>query len=291
MKLIHLITGFIRFAAIATLAVTNISIAAPPRESRVPGGIAIIRIADVSSTNTNTSAPTVSRDGKPVWVMRHQPAKQSEGWYAIVGLPLGTKPGKHTVSVNVNSVESTQNFIVASKRYTVQKLTFTDKGMVDPAAQNIERLERESKHLGEIRRTWRMSDITDANFILPATGRLSSRFGLQRILNGKPRSPHAGLDVAVPTGTRINAAGAGIVADAGDYYFTGKTVYIDHGNGLLTMYCHLSELGVKAGDSLAKGDAIGLSGMTGRATGPHLHWSVVLNGVMVEPELFVAKIE
>ncbi len=264
--------------------------AAPPRESRVPGGVALVRIAS-AATAAATAPPTVTREGKPVWVTWHQPSKQSAGWYAVVGLPLATKPGKHTININTNGIASTQSFVVASKRYTVQKLTFTDKGMVDPAAQNMERIERESKHLGEIRQTWRASDTTDANFVLPATGRLSSRFGLQRILNGKPRSPHAGLDVAVPTGTRINAAAAGIVADAGDYYFTGNTVYIDHGNGLLTMYCHLSEISVKAGDSLSKGQAIGLSGMTGRATGPHLHWSVVLNGTMVEPELFVGKLE
>jgi murein DD-endopeptidase MepM/ murein hydrolase activator NlpD len=258
----------------------------PPQEARVPGGVALVRIADAKAP-----APVVTRDGKRIWVTKHSAGKQLPGWYAVVGLPLNTAPGQHSLNVKSGGVETTQTFRVLAKRYPVQKLTFTDKGMVDPAQQNMERIEREAKHLGEIRRTWRERDDTDAQFVAPANGRLSSRFGLQRVLNGKPRSPHAGLDIAVPTGTRINSAANGTVIDAGDYYFTGKTVYIDHGNGLLTMYCHLSEISVMTGDNVAKGQAIGLSGMTGRATGPHLHWSVVLNGVMVEPELFLPKIE
>jgi murein DD-endopeptidase MepM/ murein hydrolase activator NlpD len=258
----------------------------PPQEARVPGGVAVIRVADAKAP-----APVVTREGKRMWVTKHAVGKQLPGWYAVVGLPLATAPGQHMLSVKSGGIETTQTFRVLSKRYPVQKLTFTDKGMVDPAQQNMERIEREAKHLGEIRRTWRERDDTDAQFVAPASGRLSSRFGLQRVLNGKPRSPHAGLDIAVPAGTRINTAANGTVIDAGDYYFTGKTVYIDHGNGLLTMYCHLSEINVMVGDNLTKGQAIGLSGMTGRATGPHLHWSVVLNGVMVEPELFLPKAE
>jgi murein DD-endopeptidase MepM/ murein hydrolase activator NlpD len=279
-------TFCIATAACAFLVSMAAHAGVPPQEARVPGGVALVRVAD-----TKAPAPVVTRDGKRIWVTKHSVGKQLPGWYAVVGLPLNTTPGQHSLTIKSGGAETTQTFRVIAKRYPVQKLTFTDKGMVDPAQQNMERIEREAKHLGEIRRTWRERDDTDAQFVAPANGRLSSRFGLQRVLNGKPRSPHAGLDIAVPTGTRINTAANGTVVDAGDYYFTGKTVYIDHGNGLLTMYCHLSEIGVMAGDNVAKGQAIGLSGMTGRATGPHLHWSVVLNGVMVEPELFLPKTE
>jgi murein DD-endopeptidase MepM/ murein hydrolase activator NlpD len=257
----------------------------PAREARVPGGVALVRVADADA-----SAPVVTLDGARVWVTRHRVGKTA-GWYAVAGLPLAAKPGEQVLKVNIDGAETSARFRVAQKQYPVQRITFADKGMVEPSAENMARIERESRHLAEIRRTWTARDVTDGRFIVPAAGPLSSRFGLQRILNGKPRSPHAGLDIAVPTGTPVRAASDAVVRDVGDYYFLGKAVYLDHGNGLLTMYCHLSDIGVAVGDTVKKGQTIGLSGMTGRATGPHLHWSVVLNGVMVEPELFIPKIE
>ena len=116
---------------------------------------------------------------------------------------------------------------------------------------------------------------------------MSGPFGLRRFFNGESRSPHAGLDVAVPVGTPIKAVARGSVLAVDDYFFNGKTIFLDHGNGLITMYCHLDQIGAKVGDEVAKGQDIGTSGQTGRATGPHLHWSVVLNGNMVDPELFL----
>ena len=138
-----------------------------------------------------------------------------------------------------------------------------------------------------MRSHWRDTITTHAAFTLPAIGRLSGRFGGSRVLNGKPRAPHAGLDVAIGTGTPVLAPGDGVVLDIGDYYFCGKTMFIDHGNGLLSLFCHLSEHTAKVGDNVRKGQAVARSGATGRASGPHLHWSVYLNGVSVEPELFV----
>jgi len=139
-----------------------------------------------------------------------------------------------------------------------------------------------------MKRHWRDADDIEINFLLPAEGRLARRFGLRRIFNGEPRSPHSGLDVAVPRGTPIKASAQGRVLADDDYFFNGNTVFVDHGNGLISMYCHLDRIDVQAGDAVAQGQRIGLSGMTGRASGPHLHWSVVLNGVMVDPELFLA---
>lgn len=128
---------------------------------------------------------------------------------------------------------------------------------------------------------------TDLAFILPVKWRLAGRFGLHRFFNGEPRAPHASLDVAVARGTPIKASAHGKVLAVDDYFFNGKTIFLEHGNGLITMYCHLERIDVKTGDTVRKGQRIGLSGKTGRATGPHLHWSVVLNGVMVDPELFI----
>ena len=259
--------------------------AAPlPRESRVPGGVAIVRVADATSP-----APTVTRDGVRVWVTAHRAGKEATGWYAVVGIPLSTEPGEQAINVNDGGVYRTVSFEVKDKKYPVQKLTFADKRMVEPNPDDLVRIEREGKHLGQVKRTWHDASDTSAAFQLPAKGRLSSPFGARRVLNGEARSPHAGLDVAVGTGTPIHSAAAGVVIDTGNYYFGGNMVWIDHGNALMSAYSHLSEIKVRAGERVEKGQLLGLAGMTGRATGPHLHWSVLLNSVMVEPTLFLPR--
>ena len=178
---------------------------------------------------------------------------------------------------------------MTDKKYPVQKLTFADKRMVEPNPDDLIRIERESKHLAQVKRTWREAGDTSAAFQLPAKGPLSSPFGVRRVLNGEARSPHAGLDVAVAAGTPIHSAAGGVVSDTGNYYFSGNAVWIDHGNALMSVYSHLSEIKVRAGERVEKGQLLGLAGMTGRATGPHLHWTVLLNSVMVEPTLFLPR--
>ena len=249
-----------------------------PRESRVPGGVALLRVGDATEPR-----PAVSRDGVPVWVSR-----QATQWVAAVGLPLSLQPGEQQVDVrSTDGAARTVTFTVKPKRYPVQHVTLRDQAMVEPPADVMARIERESAHLKVVRSQWRETAATDAAFVQPARGRLSGRFGGSRVLNGKPRAPHAGLDVAVMTGTAVLAPADGVVLDIGDYYFCGKTMFIDHGNGLLSLFCHLSEWDARVGDSVRKGQAVARSGATGRASGPHLHWSVYLNGTSVEPELFL----
>jgi murein DD-endopeptidase MepM/ murein hydrolase activator NlpD len=248
-----------------------------PRESRVPGGVALVAVARADETK-----PVVTRDGASVWT-----AKRGASWIAVVGLPLSTAPGKHSLNVTRDGTVQAVSFTVQKKRYPVQHVTLKDNAMVEPPPQVIARIEAESAHLKTVRSTWREDAATNAEFALPASGRLSGRFGGSRVLNGKPRAPHAGLDVAVGTGTPVLAPGDGVVLDIGDYYFCGNTMFIDHGNGLISMFCHLSEHIAKPGDNVRKAQMVARSGATGRASGPHLHWSVYLNGVSVEPELFV----
>lgn len=260
------------FILIALLGLQQIAHALP-REARVPGGVALISLPETGET-----APQILFGGAKVWVTRGA----DKAWTAVVGVPLSAKPGAHSITINGRA----ETFTLRDKKYPVQKLTL-NKAMVDPPKEVTARIERESKHLAGVRSTFSERADTSANFLLPALGRLSSRYGVARVLNGQPRSPHAGLDVAIPTGTPITAPADGVVLDADDYYFCGKTLFIDHGNGLITMHCHLSEFIVKVGETVKQGQRVALSGATGRATGPHLHWSVYLNGVSVEPELFL----
>lgn len=250
-----------------------------PQSSNVPGGVAVIPLGSISAS---ADAPQAWMGDQPVLVTSDQ-----NKWYAVVGLPLSMTPGTHQLRVIRGDETKALNFVVNTKKYPEQRITLEDTGKVQLSAEDLARAEREITAIKELKRHWRAAQDTDLTFILPVKGKLASRFGLRRFFNEEPRAPHAGLDVAVDLGTPIKASAQGQVLAVDDYFFNGKTVFVDHGNGLLTMYCHLDRIDVKAGEAVSKGQRIGLSGKTGRATGPHLHWSVILNGAMVDPELFV----
>ncbi len=253
--------------------------AAIPQSSNVPGGVAVIPLDVVS---TNKAPPQAWMNDRPLFVAEHEGQ-----WVAVIGLALDMKPGSHSIRIDSGGVSKTQIFEVIPKQYPEQHLSLKDKGKVRLSPKNAARAKHEIARILELKRHWRKTNDTDALFTLPAEGRMSSPFGLRRLFNGESRSPHSGLDVAVPVGTPIKAVARGSVLAVDDYFFNGKTIFLDHGNGLITMYCHLDQIGAKVGDEIAKGQDIGTSGQTGRATGPHLHWSVVLNGNMVDPELFL----
>ena len=250
-----------------------------PLSSNVPGGVAIIPLGDVS---TGAGTPQTWFGDQPVLVTSDHGL-----WYAVVGLPLDMTPGSHELRVKMGDVTKVQDFVVNTKNYPEQHITLEDKSKVELSATDEARADRELAAITELKHHWRAAQDTDLAFILPVKGELSSRFGLRRFFNEEPRAPHAGLDVAVARGTPVKASAQGQVLAVGDYFFNGKTIFIDHGNGLITMYCHLDRIAVKAGETVRKGQRIGRSGKTGRATGPHLHWSVILNGAMVDPELFI----
>jgi len=263
------------------LAMPLLAHAGLPSASSVPGGVAVIALGPVS---TSASPPRAWLGEQPVLV-----SAEGAQWYAVVGLALDLPPGAHELRVSAGSGEATKTvgFAVSPKHYPEQRITLKDTSKVELSAADEARAEREVETIQGLKRHWRAAGDTDASFMLPAEGRLAGRFGVRRFFNGEPRSPHAGLDLAVARGTVLKASAQGTVLAVDDYFFNGKTVFVDHGNGLITMYCHLERIDVQAGEAVRKGQRLGLSGMSGRATGPHLHWSVVLNGAMVDPELFV----
>lgn len=247
------------------------------RPESVPGGVASILVAEAS-----TPRPEVRYAGHPVLLQQRR-----EGWYALVGLPLDTPVGDQYLEIGPDEARRTQPFHVAAKAYPVQRLTIKNPKMVNPDEEDLDRINAERDRQISVRSQFRDVAVPRTDLTLPAAGRLSSRFGLRRIFNDEPRAPHTGLDVAVPTGTAVRAPADGVVTLVDDFYFNGKTVFVDHGQGFVSMVCHLDKAGVQLGQAVRRGDVLGQSGSSGRATGPHLHWSVYLNGAAVDPALFI----
>jgi len=249
-----------------------------PRASAVPGGVVTLRLPGAPDER-----PVVRYAGKPVLV-----ARQNDAWLAIVGVGLDTAPGEYQLSVEQPGANPRQvPFKVADKKYAVQELK-VPPGQVNLSPENEARVQRESEKVRGAVETFSPDAPPTLRLAQPVPGRRSSSFGLRRMFNGESRRPHGGMDIAAPTGTPVKAPLAGRVVDVGTYFFNGNNVFIDHGQGLMTMYCHLSKIRVEVGQELKTGEVLGDVGATGRVTGPHLHWGVALNGAWVDPALFLA---
>jgi murein DD-endopeptidase MepM/ murein hydrolase activator NlpD len=242
----------------------------------VPGGVAVVALGAAPQ------APEVTFGDRRVMVLRDS----DDQWIAVVGVPLSTKPGNHDIRVKgVGAVK----FAVGDKQYKAQHITLKNKQQVNPDPDNLKRIQNELKEQVSAYQVYR-SGVVPSNVVFDRPvegGRLSSPFGLRRFFNGEERNPHSGLDFAVPTGTPVKAPAAGRVVLVGDYFFNGKTVFVDHGQGLISMFCHLSAIDVKVGDEVSRGQVVAKVGATGRATGPHLHWNVSLNDARVDPAIFI----
>ena len=255
-----------------------------PRHNPVPGGIAWVPLPVNSST-----PPQVYFQDKRVMVAPGSDNQHS--WVAVAGIPLEAETGKQQLSVKTENGEVMVPFDIKNKKYQSQYLTIKNKRKVNPNKKDMERITKEKKEIHSALASWSPSDQLPTQFVLPVKGRLSSPFGLRRYFNKQPRKPHSGIDIAAPAGTPIIAPMAGTVISTGEYFFNGNTVFLDHGNGLVTMYCHMSKINVKPGQPVAQGEAIGAVGKTGRVTGPHLHWGVSLNDARVDPGLFFDDID
>ena len=251
-----------------------------PRHAPYPGGVAVVKLGEVDAPVMD-----VAYGGKRVLTV-----KLDDGLFGIIGIPLDATPGPQKLHIGAGQgtvqVVYETGFEITPKAYTAQHLKI-DPRFLQPSAADQKRIERDQPLIDAAKQHW--SDALPATFALdlPASGRLSARFGERRVLNGKESAPHAGVDLAIGTGTPLRTAAAGRVIATDDYFYSGKSVFVDHGQGFITLYIHMSRIDVKAGDRVERGGVLGLSGASGRVTGPHLHWSVLLNGVYVDPELFL----
>jgi murein DD-endopeptidase MepM/ murein hydrolase activator NlpD len=251
-----------------------------PMAAPVPGGVAIVCVGRAPGP-----APQVMFEGQRVLVARVDGA-----WQAVVGLPLALKPGAHELEVlRDEKTERTIRFRVGAREYDRQYVTLANRRQVEPEPEDLRRIAREQQVLVRAFSTFSDFEPDGLIFDLPSTGRVSGGFGSRRYFNNEPRLPHSGLDIAAPEGTPIVAPAAGRVLETGDYFFNGLSVVVDHGQGVVTMYNHLSRIDVIKGVRVARGETIGMVGKTGRVTGPHLHWSVSLNNARVDPALFLSN--
>jgi len=252
-----------------------------PEHAPRPGGTAVVAIGANSD-----SRPIVMFDDQRVLVLRRE-----DEWVAVIGIPLNQSIGTAKAIVRIVDQESsTITFEVKHHAYREQRLTVA-KAYVDLTEEQLQRAGRDRKIIDGALQNWRDVDLTDLSLIEPVAGRRSSSFGLRRFFNEQPRAPHKGMDVAANLGTAVIAPGDGTVTATGHYFFNGNTVIIDHGQGFVTMYCHLDEIGVEEGQQLIAGMPIGKVGATGRVTGPHLHFGTYLNGTAVDPALLLVPLE
>lgn len=247
-----------------------------PQDNRVPGGLAVISLGE------HIDKKEITFNGQKVWQLNDQ---DNHSW-AIIGIPLKQKVGE--VSYKIAGKE--HSFLIKDKVYKEQHLTVKRKHS-NPPADQIKRIQKESR-LSKKAFTTHSINHQQAGFtpfLLPTKGPISSPFGLKRFFNEQARRPHSGIDIAAPRGSEIVAPADGKIILTGNFFFNGNSIFIDHGQGLITMYCHMDKLESQQGKLVKAGDVIGKVGSTGRVTGPHLHWTVSLNNARVEPFLFLAK--
>ena len=246
---------------------------AAPEHSPWPGGIAVVELGPAAG-----SPPSVYFEDRPVLVMQ-----RDERWHAVVGIPLDLTEEQLELRADDRSL----TIDVVDHAYREQRLTVKNQSYVTPGKEQLERIARERKIIDSALGNFRYAALGGVDLAAPVEGPRSSSFGLRRFFNDQPRSPHKGMDIAANTGVPIAAPRDAVVTATGEYFFNGNTVILDHGQGFVTMYCHLSEIAVDEGQTVASGESIGAVGATGRVTGPHLHFGTYLNGTAVDPALLL----
>ncbi|MCF6201732.1 MAG: M23 family metallopeptidase [Hydrogenimonas sp.] len=264
--------------SILILLILAASALCAPKESLVPGGVAIFDLSKfkgISYFKFNGAKAALF--------------KEKERVFAALPIPIFVEPGEHTAKLYLANADAVKiGFVVKPKNYKEQHLKIKNRRKVEPAPEDLVRIAKERKRKQKAK-SFRSSSYADTEFIWPVSGEISSPFGLKRFLNGLPRSPHSGIDIAAPKGVPVRAAADGVVVEAGEFFFSGNLVFLEHGSGLMTLYAHLSRIDVVPGERVKRGEVVGLVGSTGRVTGPHLHFGVMIDRVYVDPTLFLPK--
>ncbi len=194
-------------------------------------------------------------------------------------------PSNLDLEIITNKKISKRNINIKKRNWIIERIDGLPRNTVSPDKKTLNRIRNEGALISQRRKVSKDSILFESGFILPAEGRVSGVFGSQRVLNGKPRSPHSGLDLAAPIGTNVVATANGIVSLVhDDMILTGKTLMIDHGFGLHSIYIHLNDIFINEGDSVTQGQVIAGIGVTGRTSGPHLHFGITWYGVKLDPQ-------
>lgn len=254
--------------------------AVPPHTASIPGGVVVIALG-----STTRRPPVAHFLNNRVMIQWHD--KQ---WQAVVGIPLNIPPGEYPLHVQTSPETIPQNFpiVVETKEYETQ---------TEPVAMNTEalsaaeksRVKREKRETILSLRHWEEHSRVPAVFQAPVRGIISHSFGSEPITKSRRSQPLEGVHIVAAQDTPVQAPARGIVVTTGDYFFDGKTVFIDHGQGLVTMFSHLSHISVTPGQAVKQGETIGTVGMTGKVNKPQLQWRVSLNGAAVDPLLFLPE--
>lgn len=217
----------------------------------------------------------VGVDGKPVLV--------SPGGLFAFGLAYDQTKLIHVTAAFADGSSEEEDVVALARQYMTQSFNGVPENTINPSPEEVARIEREHAVIAEIRKRDTDGVGFADPFDWPFPGIITSPYGYERIINGTPKGPHLGIDIAAPEGTPIHAAAQGVVTIADDYFLEGGLTLLDHGHGVSTCYLHQSERKVKVGDQVARGDVIGLVGQTGRATGPHTHWGLTWFQVKLDP--------
>jgi murein DD-endopeptidase MepM/ murein hydrolase activator NlpD len=249
-----------------------------------PGEVVLVR----ATTSVQADAVTgAAPSGALPFVRTRDPLV----WEAVVGIDISAKAGPMALTAHAvagaGRGDATHTLVVTPKTFPVRRIT-VDPKFVDPPASELPRIEREAKLMAAVLAVVSPERLWAGAFSAPVPGAATSGFGRISVTNGQRRTPHTGTDFQAAVGTPVAAPNAGRVVLSEALYFSGETVIIDHGLGVFSFLAHLSRRDVATGDAVASGAVVGLSGVTGRITGPHLHWSVRVGPARVDPMSLLA---
>ncbi len=286
----------VKLALIGLLA-SGVAAAAVPKKAPLRWSVHYqpARVVNGSPILLRVTTPKTVRSLSGKWLdheMSFSFDSASESWYALAGASLETKPGVYPIALQAETASGQhlafkQGIRVQRQRYP--RITLTVAGQYTaPDPEQLKAIERDKQVKADAFKTVTPEREWQGSFQAPVKAEVSGLFGVQRVFNGAVKSSHQGLDFRATTGTPVAAINSGTILLAQPLYFEGNCVVIDHGQGLLSLYLHLSEMRVKQGDHIAKGQEIGLSGGTGRATGPHLHLAIRWQGIYLNPEALLS---